>query len=1447
MSSTRTISLLIALAFLPLAGFATAQSAPVEPTVSDHCDDTRPGTSVRESGNEIACIPDASQFTPDPSTSSPCDGGIEGTSIRENGNEVLCIPFEVAASLTVGFHTDGPDGPGEACDGASSNHITATIPPSPTPDFVIDDRIATTGCIMVTSDEGSASVGIPAADLPDAVVTISFYDGNFVPGPGPVTTGSCEGTESVALTLGASGPVPGTPPGETAQCVEVTVSLDNVPVLSVAAGIPAGIEPPTVPPCDPTTDAEACQALVCALLPDPTVCDEDVLPPGCDPTDEATFDPSTCAGLPGLDQGTLGYHAHFTFTPPIPAAEEPSFHFANNVVVIRADLYDSEGPAAFAAPGPISHRAQFVLSRFPPAADGADEDPLPDLQIVRAADSYSPDFKSAFLTVARDTLVTSSDEPGTVWTIRVESPNQPLVNEPVSDGMVPYPSAFSFYSAAATAAFDPENTALADVLDGIPTPIRALPKPFATIAAVTGQDRVVENSGGFAAFEVTVSPSPNAPSGWTDVEFTVASGAGQAEASDYELQAVSPATLVTANTIRVPGSEASSDRAVIRVVPTNDALLEYGETVELSIKETKDAAVDPESAISAVVTIADDEKPWVRILAVNSTLVAEEDGQKAATVVFERQSPDSGEPNPVLGAFELVFNRADSEPDVTLADFAAPPCTSPINPPEVGCVDPPVSSCPEELADSPLAGTPLDDVCAALAEALSAPAAGVQCGATLEADCTLSFVAGSNRTSVTFVPADDEELEMLNETFFVSLVSSPDDDYVLTAVAGEKRQTVTLIDNEVRPTISIAFDGPRTYEAGSPLKLTLTRTIRTDLVTNVPITVAGEGGLGTDFELSNLPGNDFDFEEIDDGFSVDMPADATSVTLLLKAVQDSEAEGTESVTFTLVKDLFALGVKKSATFLIGDDDPLPFVILRGLDNEAGEAGDAATLVVERVGGLDTDLAVSLEPVKGSAVMDQDFTLSTTQVNFAPGVSSAVVTLTPIDDELREGPEAVRIGLVDDGTFLMPRQSEPTTGPATADVLIADDDVPSVYISVPDADLAEEGATSAVVRIHRTAVDLDQPLTVVYTARGTAMSGKDFVALPGAATIPAGATSVDVEVKAVEDDLADANEQLTFGVPASALGAYARQLPVQTVLTILDNDLAPADDQDGDGLLNGVDPCPNHADADPADLDKDGKGDACDDDQDGDGATDVAELAAGTDARDADTDRDLVADGKEVADGSDPLDPYSPDYRAEDVEATLEDDGMHVTWTAADPRVGRFLVWRLSDPELVAEVNATAGSTYEVVDEEFPGGRHTYRVQAVLDGQSAAGFDAASSGASAPVFASLCTAQPLDSDGDELCDAREFELGTDPDVADSDGDGLGDGAETLGRYGDASDPLEVDSDGDGTDDGDEVDLESVSAETTGADLDAAWIGIAAVLAGIVLVLSLVGVVRFMRRD
>jgi len=82
------------------------------------------------------------------------------------------------------------------------------------------------------------------------------------------------------------------------------------------------------------------------------------------------------------------------------------------------------------------------------------------------------------------------------------------------------------------------------------------------------------------------------------------------------------------------------------------------------------------------------------------------------------------------------------------------------------------------------------------------------------------------------------------------------------------------------------------------------------------------------------------------------------------------------------------------------------------------------------------------------------------------------------------------------------------------------------------------------------------------------------------------------------------------------------------------------DGDGDGIADDQDNCAGVANQDQADLDNDDIGDACDDDIDGDGASNDAEAGAGSDPRNPDSDGDGLGDGTEIDGNTDPTNPDS---------------------------------------------------------------------------------------------------------------------------------------------------------------------------------------------------------------
>jgi clumping factor A len=215
------------------------------------------------------------------------------------------------------------------------------------------------------------------------------------------------------------------------------------------------------------------------------------------------------------------------------------------------------------------------------------------------------------------------------------------------------------------------------------------------------------------------------------------------------------------------------------------------------------------------------------------------------------------------------------------------------------------------------------------------------------------------------------------------------------------------------------------------------------------------------------------------------------------------------------------------------------------------------------------------------------------------------------------------------------------------------------------------------------------------------------------------------------------------------------------------------------------------------------------DTDRDGLTDRQERRFGSDPFDADSDDDGIWDGAESgrdSDGDGLIDALDPDS---DNDGLL--DGTEAGLTFADlgrdtrRDRGAFFADRDSGRTTTSPVDRDSD------DDGVPDGAED------PDGDGVAIFSAGSL-----ADATAAPAPPSDRDRDWLSDAEEIAIGSDPTDADSDDDGILDGAEPNPRFDSDRDgrinALDPDSDGDGLCDGMEVGL-TVADLTAATDLAA----------------------------
>ncbi|MEO7318696.1 MAG: Calx-beta domain-containing protein [Chthoniobacteraceae bacterium] len=260
-------------------------------------------------------------------------------------------------------------------------------------------------------------------------------------------------------------------------------------------------------------------------------------------------------------------------------------------------------------------------------------------------------------------------------------------------------------------------------------------------------------------------------------------------------------------------------------------------------------------------------------------------------------------------------------------------------------------------------------------------------------------------------------------------------------------------------------------------------------------------------------------------YTVTIPADQSSLDIIVTAIDDTQLEGPETVTLELVaRSGYVIGGAESETLTIQDSDTaLPLVTLSPMDGDASEAGDTASFLVTRTGSTATSLAVNFT-VSGTSTATQgvDYATIGTQLTIPAGSSSALLVITPINDTIAEGTETVTVSLASGAGYIPTGVSTENMGT----VNILDDDLATVTVTASDNSAGETSGDTGTFLITRTG-PTTLPLTVNYAIGGSATHGVDYERLPGVLTIPAGASTGSVTVLPIDDGIGEPPQTVTL--------------------------------------------------------------------------------------------------------------------------------------------------------------------------------------------------------------------------------------------------------------------------------------------------------------------------------
>jgi RHS repeat-associated protein len=283
---------------------------------------------------------------------------------------------------------------------------------------------------------------------------------------------------------------------------------------------------------------------------------------------------------------------------------------------------------------------------------------------------------------------------------------------------------------------------------------------------------------------------------------------------------------------------------------------------------------------------------------------------------------------------------------------------------------------------------------------------------------TATFLAGSNTATIGIDPTDDNIFEG-NETVILTLANGST--YTLDPV--KSSDTVTITDNDTRPTISVANISQNEGNSGTTnfgFNITLSNP-SVEIVTVKYATADDSAFAGSDYTAAT-------------GTITFNPGETAQI-VNIGVNGDTAFEPNETFKLNLSGATNATIATTSATATIVNDDvpPLPIVSIAITDATAaetltGQPANPGQFTLTRTGATTQNLTVNYT-LSGTATNTTDYQALARTVTFATGSTTATVNVNPIDDNLVEGTETISLAIAEGTGY--------TLGTATARINLID--------------------------------------------------------------------------------------------------------------------------------------------------------------------------------------------------------------------------------------------------------------------------------------------------------------------------------------------------------------------------------------------------------------------------
>ncbi|NBV24849.1 MAG: hypothetical protein EBS05_23385, partial [Proteobacteria bacterium] len=404
----------------------------------------------------------------------------------------------------------------------------------------------------------------------------------------------------------------------------------------------------------------------------------------------------------------------------------------------------------------------------------------------------------------------------------------------------------------------------------------------------------------------------------------------------------------------------------------------------------------------------------------------------------------------------------------------------------------------------------------------------------------LTFAPGDT-TRLFVVPVIDDLIAEGDQTVSLSLTNfQANGTATALGIAGLTNATLLILDNEFGPgTFAFAQSTQSVSEAAGSLTVTVNRLNGSSGVTTVQFnTAAGTATAGVRYVSTN-------------GVLTFASGDLVK-TFVIQILQDQIVEGDQTFFVSLANPTGGANVQatnNTMTVLVLDDDSL--VSFSAATYSAAEEGGGLSLPVQRTGGTNTTVTVTVQTFDGTAIGGQDYVRASNTLTFLPGQTAGNFTFSPIDDNLVNGDRTLTVSLSNavatpTGTVFL--------GISNAVVTIVDNEIALAFSNATYN--VSENAGRASISVVRTGVTNKAVSVDFATSNLTAIAGLDYVTTNGTLSFPVGVTNVSFDVLVTDNDYVNPARtvQLSLFNAVGPLGVLLGGITNAT-LTIVDNDLS----------------------------------------------------------------------------------------------------------------------------------------------------------------------------------------------------------------------------------------------------------------------------------------------------